>query len=143
MNLMDLSLNELRKWFAETALPVIRQIWENTRAKLFDEGGLVDQFKANAQDFIDAARLDVSYETVDVLTVRDLVEFSKKHMVVGSNGVVAIKKPKDDTIFVFLAYVENRELIPEDRNHYVVIEAKSLADDTNELFGDLDLVILN
>ena len=134
MNLMDLSLNELRKWFAETALPVIRQIWENTRAKLFDEGGLVDQFKANAQDFIDAARLDV---------VSDLVEFSKKHMVVGSNGVVAIKKPKDDTIFVFLAYVENRELIPEDRNHYVVIEAKSLADDTNELFGDLDLVILN
>lgn len=143
MNLMDLSLNELRKWFAETALPIIRQIWENTRAKLFDEGGIVDQIKDNAQDFIDAAKLDVSFETVDVLTVSDLVEFSKKHMVAGSNGVVAFRKPKDDSIFVFLAYVEDRELIPEDKNHYVVVETKSLADDTKELFGDLDLVILN
>ena len=143
MDLKNLNLSELTKWFAEKALPVIRQVWESARAKIFDDGGLIDQAKESAQDFIDAARLDVSFETVDVLTVSDLVEFSKKHMVAGSDGVAAIRKAKDDVLFVFLAYVKDRELLPEETNHFVVVEAKSLADDTKELFGDLDLVILN
>lgn len=143
MNTMDLNLNELKKWFVEKALPVIRQIWERARTKLFDDGGIISQIKDNAQDFIDAARLDVSFEKVDVLSVSNLVEFSKNHMVAGSDGVVAIRKPKDESVFVFLAYVKDRDLLPEETNHYVVVEAKSLADDTKELFGDLDLVILN
>lgn len=143
MNFMELSLNELKKWFAENALPIIRQTWESAKEKLFGEGGLVDQIKENAQDFIDAAKLDVSFEAVDALTVTNLVDFSKKHMVAGSNGVVAIKKSKDNVLYVFLAYVKDRELIPEDKNHYVVIEARSLAEDTKDLFGNLDLVILN
>ncbi len=143
MDLKDFNLNELKKWFAEKALPLIRQIWEGTRDKILGEGGLVDQIKENAQVFIDAAKLDVSFETVDALTVSDLVEFSKKHMVGGSNGVAAFRKPKEEAVFVFLAYVKDKELIAEGDNHYVVIEANSLADDTKELFGDLDLVILN
>lgn len=86
---------------------------------------------------------NVKYESVDVLTRRDMVSLIKLNRVNGSDGVAAFKQKKDEKMFVYFAYCKDKDLLPEETNCYIVIEANSLDEDVEELFNESDLIILN
>ena len=71
-----------------------------------------------------------------------LVDFAKKYIVNGSNEIVAIRSKEADGYFIYLAYSQDRELIEIDKNRYLIIKAKQLADDVNQLFNESELIIL-
>ena len=79
---------------------------------------------------------------VDVLDMVTLVDFAKKYIVNGSNEIVAIRSKEADGYFIYLAYSQDRELIEMDKNRYLIIKAKQLADDVNQLFNESELIIL-
>ena len=146
MDLKQMNLDELKKVFVETVLPKIKEGWETAKEKLFGENGILDEIKNNPKEFFDAAKLaaklDFYFEEVEMLTVEKIVEISKQHMAANSNEVVAYKTLEKDTFKVYLAYATDRELLPEEENHYVVIEADGLSKDVKELFSESDVVIL-
>ena len=59
-----------------------------------------------------------------------------------SNGVAAMKVIKENYNIVYLAYVKDRELLPVEDNHYVVIKATALTPEVISLFDGHELVIL-
>lgn len=146
MDLRQMGLDELKKVFVETVLPKIKEGWETAKEKLFGENGILDEIKNNSKEFFDAAKLaaklNVSFEDVELLTVEKIVEISKQHMASNCNEVVAYKTLEDDTFVVYLAYAKDRELLHEEENHYVVIKADGLSKDTKELFSESVVVIL-
>lgn len=79
---------------------------------------------------------------VGTLTLPELLQVARKNIVVGANGFVAFRAEKDGKCFVYLANCKDRELLDEDINKYVIIQATSLSKEVDELFGDTDLIIL-
>ena len=85
-------------------------------------------------------------EELDVLDKSSLISISKKYMPhPPCNGIAALKVDglgdEKDTTYVYLAYVLDRNLLPIDKNKYVIIKAKSLSDDASALF-ESNLIIL-
>lgn len=85
---------------------------------------------------------NIFVEKTDILTIEKIVEISKKYLVEGSDEVAAYKQLKDDTFFVYLAYCKDGDLIAEEANKYIIIEADGLAKDVKELFVESDIVVL-
>jgi hypothetical protein len=86
---------------------------------------------------------NIKSENVEELTMADLISIAKKNIVAGSDGVAAYRQVKDSDICIYLSYCKGRELLSEENNCYVIIKAKSLAQDVNEMFKESDLIILN
>ena len=53
-----------------------------------------------------------------------------------------MKVIKDNSNIVYLAYVKDRDLLPVEDNHYVVIKATALTPEVINLFEENKLVIL-
>ena len=80
---------------------------------------------------------------VAVLDMNTLIETSRKYSVEGSSdGVAAMKIVTDNTNYIYLAYVKDRELLPVDQNHYVVIKASALTPEVIDLFEGQELIII-
>lgn len=81
-------------------------------------------------------------DEVDVLEMKSLIEFAKKYIVPNSNEIVAIKINEPDGYYVYMAYSNNRQLLPVVDNRYLIIKAGKLAKEVEELFANSNLVIL-
>lgn len=79
---------------------------------------------------------------VDELDMTTLVNFAKRYIVSNSNEIVALKSVQNDGVFIYLTYAKDKQLLPISSNKYLVIKAKSLAIDVEELFVESELVIL-
>ena len=81
---------------------------------------------------------------VEVVTKDKIVEIAKECMFPNCNEVVAMKKNgKDYDSIIYLAYSKDRELLPQEKNFYVIINAKEITKSVDELFGEKELIILN
>jgi hypothetical protein len=78
----------------------------------------------------------------DLLKKDDLVEAARENIVSGSDGVCAMLKKTDSKVFVFLAYLKDKELLPSDTNTYVILKAEAIARDVEVLFSNNELIIL-
>ena len=123
----------------ESIAPIIQDKVEELQVRVVEE--FIPKLKKFVEDLLKSR--NVKYETVDMLTKSDMISLIRLNMIKGSNGVAAFRQPKDDKMLVYLAYCKDKELLPEDTNCYIVIEAKFLANDVNVLFKDSDLIILN
>ena len=96
------------------------------------------------EDFKDITSSDIKVEQVEFLTKSELIEIGRKYKVEGSTGVAAFKEMKNETFFIYLAYmnVDERVLLPREDNMYIVIESEGLSKDVKELFSDSELIIL-
>lgn len=79
---------------------------------------------------------------VDILDMPTFVDFAKKYIVPTSNEIVAIKVKQDECFFIYIAYSKDRQLIPTSDNKYVIIKARSLDRQVEDLFNESDLIIL-
>lgn len=86
---------------------------------------------------------NIKSENVDELTMADLISIAKKNIVAGSDGVAAYLQTKDSEVCIYLSYCKGRELLSEENNCYVIIKAKSLAQEVKDIFNESDLIILN
>jgi len=81
---------------------------------------------------------------VDVITKEKLVEIARECIVPNCNEVVAMKKNgRGYERIIYLAYSKNKELLPQEKNFYVIINAKETSKSVDDLFGKYELIILN
>jgi hypothetical protein len=139
MNVNSESLKQILEMLRDALEPIIRDKIEEVKVKIKDE--YIPKLKKFVEDILKSK--NVKYESVDVLSKSDLISLIRLNRVNGSDGVAAFKQQKDEKMFVYLAYCKDRDLLPEETNCYIVIEANSLNDDVNELFNESDLIILN
>lgn len=139
MNVNSESLKQILEMLRDALEPIIRDKIEEVKVKIKDE--YIPKLKEFVEDILKSK--NVKYESVDVLSKSDLISLIRLNRVNGSNGVAAFKQQKDEKMFVYLAYCKDRDLLPEETNCYIVIEANFLNDDVNELFNESDLIILN
>lgn len=139
MNVNSESLKQILEMLRDALEPIFRDKIEDWKVKIKDE--YIPKLKKFVEDILKSK--NVKYESVDVLSKSDLISLIRLNRVNGSDGVAAFKQQKDEKMFVYLAYCKDRELLPEETNCYIVIEANSLNDDVNELFNESDLIILN
>ena len=109
------------------------------------------EFKPLVNSFITSIKGDAENDNikvssygkeVDSLDMKTLVDFSKQHFVEGSNEIVAIKVEQPIGCFIYLAYSKDKELLPADKNNYLIIKAKSLTSEVKELFAESEIIIL-
>lgn len=98
-------------------------------------GKFIDSFKT-------ALKMTIHNEDCVVLDMKLLTEISRRYRMSCSNGVAAMKVIKENYNIVYLAYVKDRELLPVEDNHYVVIKATALTPEVISLFDGHELVIL-
>lgn len=102
--------------------------------------------KEKVRKFIDsfktALKMTIHNEDCVVLDMKLLTEISRRYRMSCSNGVAAMKVIKENYNIVYLAYVKDRELLPVEDNHYVVIKATALTPEVISLFDGHELVIL-
>lgn len=98
-------------------------------------GKFIDSFKT-------ALKMAIHNEDCVVLDMKLLTEISRRYRMSCSNGVAAMKVIKENYNIVYLAYVKDRELLPVEDNHYVVIKATALTPEVISLFDGHELVIL-
>lgn len=108
--------------------------------KVLDKAGqqidkFVQLFKLQANDQLHAF-------DVDFLNKEKLTEIAKKFIVEGSKEVAAFKNVKNNKYIIYLAYTADKELLPEDKNNYIIVESKALAPDLMELFANEQYIIL-
>lgn len=141
--LIDDLLDSIREDF-------LKPLWEDLKEELKEAGK--EMIKDIAKDELPKLKKFVSdlltsknvkCESVNVLTKSDIVSLVRLHKVNGSDGVAAFKQEKDGKTFVYLAYCKDRDLLPEETNCYIVVEADALDNDVKELFKESDLIILN
>lgn len=81
---------------------------------------------------------------VDIVSKDKLVEIARECIVPNCNEVAAMKKNgKGYECTIYLAYSKDKELLPQEKNFYVIINAKELSKSVDELFGKNELIILN
>ena len=135
----------------EAAMPLVEKIIEQGVEILRKKGEdiiheVTEEYLPLVEDFIKNMTGEIQGKAfgkeVDVLDMVTLVDFAKKYIVNGSNEIVAIRSKEADGYFIYLAYSQDRELIEIDKNRYLIIKAKQLADDVNHLFNESELIIL-
>lgn len=135
----------------EAAMPLVEKIIEQGVEILRKKGEeiiheVTEEYLPLVEDFIKNMTGEIQGKAfgkeVDVLDMVTLVDFAKKYIVNGSNEIVAIRSKETDGYFIYLAYSQDRELIEIDKNRYLIIKAKQLADDVNQLFNESELIIL-
>lgn len=135
----------------EAAMPLVEKIIEQGVEILRKKGEeiihkVTEEYLPLVEDFIKNMTGEIQGKAfgkeVDVLDMVTLVDFAKKYIVNGSNEIVAIRSKEADGYFIYLAYSQDRELIEIDKNRYLIIKAKQLADDVNQLFNESELIIL-
>lgn len=135
----------------EAAMPLVEKIIEQGVEILRKKGEeiiheVTEEYLPLVEDFIKNMTGEIQGiafgKEVDVLDMVTLVDFAKKYIVNGSNEIVAIRSKEADGYFIYLAYSQDRELIEMDKNRYLIIKAKQLADDVNQLFNESELIIL-
>jgi hypothetical protein len=139
MNVNGESLKQILEMLRAALEPIIKEKVEELKVKVKEE--YIPQLKKFVEDLLKSK--NVKYEAVDVLTKSDMVSLIRLNKVNGSNGVAAFRQSKDEKMFVYLAYCKDRDLLPEETNCYIVIEANTLQDDVKELFNESDLIIIN
>lgn len=135
----------------EAVMPMVEKIIEQGVEILRKKGEeiiheVTEEYLPLVEDFIKNMTGEIQGKAfgkeVDVLDMVTLVDFAKKYIVNGSNEIVAIRSKEADGYFIYLAYSQDRELIEMDKNRYLIIKAKQLADDVNQLFNESELIIL-
>lgn len=138
-------LNEILEYIREELKPIIEELKPKAKqmVKIFTKKVAKDylpQLKKFVEDLLKSK--NIKYESVDVLTKSDMVSLIRLNKVNGSDGVAAYKQTKDEKTIIYFAYCKDRELIQENENCYIVIEAQKLNKDVEELFDESDLIIL-
>lgn len=132
--------------------PILKEQWGKTwnwlkeQARALDWGILFDDLKREAEEALRSG-MPGNIKTVcvekELLKRADLVKIARENIVAGSNQVLAaINKEEKSAYYVYMAYARDREMIPQEKNTYVIIKAEALAKDIEDLFDGKELIIL-
>lgn len=138
--IVETIIEEAKRHFAEKILPYLKEQGEKLFVNLKKE--LVPVLKDFLGKIQKANSSNVVYKIVPTLDKELLIEMAGKHIVPGSNQVVAIKDIKDNKTFIYLAYAKNRELLDEKCNKFIVLESDDIDESVVELFENESLLIL-
>ena len=138
--------------------PNIRETLTGIKDTLLGVGGIVveETLKPLAEEFkrilaeifgnpeeLQELPKNMKVYNVDIISKDKLAEIAHECIVPNCNEVAAIKKDGNGyECIIYLAYSKNRELLPQEKNFYVIINAKETSKSIDELFGKNELIIL-
>lgn len=120
------------------SLTVIEKSRSERAKKLYD----FIWFGEDCQDKVSNVRIiSIRKKNLELTT---FLELAKEYKVANSRSVAAMKKKLGQFTIIYLAYCnDKKELISQDENNYIVIEADGISSDIESLFGNEDLIVLN
>lgn len=133
----------------KTALALFKAALKEEGLKIIDEAlrPLAEKFIQMFLDLLNGPSEPPENAKVyeeDVLSKNRLVEIAKECIVPNSNEVVAMKQNSENLgCVIYLAYALNKELLPQEKNCYIIINAKEVSNSIDDLFGKNQLIILN
>lgn len=137
----------------ETVGPIVKEQWDKAWSwlqKQFKETdweemfrSLVEKAEGKMNEFGIPEGVTITPVEVEMLTKEKLVEIAKQNIVPNSNQVAATINDKSSNVYyVYLAYVKDRTLLPNEENNFVIIKADGLNKEALNLFADNELIIL-
>lgn len=140
-DLIENLIFDLKVQLVEELLPYVKEqtgrAFKNLKKEMIPViKDLVNSFKDEKE------RADTIMLQEALLNKERLIVIAKEHIVIGATEVVAYKTSKSDSFIVYLAYSKDKELLPVEKNRYVIIKAEALSGDVNALFGENKLIIL-
>ena len=135
-NFIEVAFEKAKDILVEVGLPAIEEKVE----------GIVNDVVSKAKDFaqsiMTASKTHIHVIETTFLDVDGLKEIGRNYKAEGSTEVAAYKKVVNKQYVLYLAYTTDKELLPVEKNQYVVIKCKALAPDILELFDSQNLIIL-
>lgn len=137
----------------ETVGPIVKEQWDKAWSwlqKQFKETdweemfrSLVEKAEGKVNELGIPEGVTITPVEVEMLTKEKLVEIAKQNIVPNSNQVAATINDKSSNVYyVYLAYVKDRTLLPNEENNFVIIKADGLNKEALNLFADNELIIL-
>lgn len=100
---------------------------------------VLKQWLEDAKDMMAA---NIKPHQLPYLSKEVLVSLCRQYKVADSNGVAVILEERNAKYYIYFAYLNNRELLPRERNVYGVIESQTVSDDIKTLFRESNPIIL-
>lgn len=84
-------------------------------------------------------------EVIDVpfLNQQTLIENVRNKAPKNANGAAAYQKSTDQAYYIYITYMEDKELISKEKNYEFVIKSECKARDIEILFDGKEIIILN
>lgn len=109
-----------------------------------------EHYQRTLADFLEKIKVttvdNVTMYEIETLSSKEMLKYAKTHIVEGSNMVVAYKQEgivkEKKVCFVYLTYGNGDELLPDEKNKYVIIKADNMEEDVVNLFNESELIIL-
>lgn len=113
---------------------------------LFEDGKIKEWLNV-AKDFFNQISENLNKDVVfgkevDEVNTQIIVSFVKDYIVKGSNEVVVIKVKEEDCYYLYLAFAKDRELLPKEKNKYLIIKSKTISSELESMFDESDFLIL-
>lgn len=138
-NVMDRTIEKTEE-FVRMAIDRLTKFSQQVSAKIKQEYiPLMEDLMKNLTGEIKGTAFGKDVECLDMQT---LVAMGKEYMVDDCNEIVATKVKDDVAFYVYLAYSKDRQMLPVSKNRYIIIKAKSLAPEVENIFAESELVIL-
>ena len=131
---IEIVSSQLTQLIVEVGGPVIQE----------KVGDAIDLAIKNSKDFFKSFNMKAHNKAydIDVLEKKGLIKIAKECMVSGSNEVIVTKKTHKNQYIVYLSYMKDKELIPIEKNIYLIIRSKAITPDILDLFGSEQYIIL-
>ncbi|HBJ77322.1 MAG TPA: hypothetical protein DDY68_06085 [Porphyromonadaceae bacterium] len=138
-NVLDTTLKEVGK-LVETAIGSLGKYADQFTEKVQKEYlPLIEELVKDINGGFKGCTFGKEVEELDMATI---IAFIKEYMVEKSNEVVALKTKQEEGYYLYLAYSKDRDLLPKEENKYLIIKAKTLSKEVEELFVNSECVIL-
>lgn len=88
------------------------------------------------------AKADIKTIIVETLTKDKLVQTIKENIVPNSNEVAALIKKDDEKAYLYTAFLKDGELLPAEKNRYLIFVADAIARGLESQFKGNELIVL-
>lgn len=118
------------KEIKETATEVINNIKE--------------KFSPTYKELVEQLKLAKQVVVIDekIITMKAIIAAARNNMISGATEIVALKEVTEEEKMVWLTFSDKRELLPQEKNKYIVIRGESFDEEVEKLFENEKLIIL-
>jgi len=103
-----------------------------------------EKFGPTYKALVEQLKLATQVVVIDekIITMNAIIAAARNNMISGATEIVALKEVIEEEKMVWLTFSDKRELLPQEKNKYIVIRGESFDEEVEKLFENENLVIL-